>query len=313
MLQDGVVVRSTGSWHDVQTSDGVVPSRVPGKARLEDRQQTNPVAVGDVVQIRVLEDGSGQIVLIEPRRNRLSRRAAGRRSGLEHVIAANVDHVWVAQSVALPEPNPGFIDRLLVMSEVGQIPAGIIMNKMDLAQDASRRYRVDEIVAIYQELDYPVVLTSATTTSGLDALRARLEGKCSVICGPSGVGKTTLLNALDVELALPTAAVSQKTRKGRHTTSVAARHELSADTFVVDTPGVREIGLWNLTPTDLGTYLPEIREQQDSCRFPDCTHDHEPGCGVRDAAEAGIISEVRYRSYLNMLQSVRAGRFDVGR
>jgi ribosome biogenesis GTPase len=312
-LQTGTVVRSTGSWHDVQTDEHVVPSRVPGKGRLEDQRSTNPVAVGDLVDIRLLDDGTGQITAIRQRRNRLSRRAAGRRSGLEHVIAANVEHVWVVQSVELPKPNPGFIDRLLVMSAAGGIPAGIIMNKIDRAEDGDSHAVVAEIASIYQELDYPVVLTSATTGSGLDSLRRRLEGKRSVMCGPSGVGKSTLLNRLEPELDLRTSAVSEKTRKGKHTTAVAEMHEIGPDTYVIDTPGVREIGLWDLTPAELGSLMPEIRDLADVCHFPNCTHDHEPGCAVRDAVEAGGISEVRYVSYLNMLESLRAGRFDVGR
>ncbi|HUF08306.1 MAG TPA: ribosome small subunit-dependent GTPase A [Rhodothermales bacterium] len=312
-LQAGTVVRSTGSWHDVQTDERVVPSRVPGKSRLEDQRSTNPVTVGDLVDIRLLDDGTGQITAIRPRRNQLSRRAAGRRSGLKHVIAANVDHVWVVQSVELPRPNPGFIDRLLVMSAAGGIPAGIIMNKIDRAEDGDSHAVVAEIASVYQELDYPVVVTSATTGAGLDSLRNRLQGKRSVMCGPSGVGKSTLLNRLEPELDLRTGAVSEKTRKGKHTTAVAEMHEIGPHTYVVDTPGVREIGLWDLPAAELGSLMPEIRDLADVCHFPNCTHDHEPGCAVRDAVEAGGISEVRYVSYLNMLESLRAGRFDVGR
>jgi ribosome biogenesis GTPase len=261
----------------------------------------------------LLDDGTGQIVDIEVRRNQLSRRAAGRRSGLEHAFAANVDHVWVVQSVEFPKPNPGFIDRLLVMSAVGDIPAGLVINKIDRADDAETKDTIVELAAIYQELDYPVLLTSAETGDGLDGFRARLEGKCSVICGPSGVGKSSLLNKLNADLEIRTGAVSRKTRKGRHTTAVAAMHELGPNTSVIDTPGVREIGLLDIAPEELGAYLPEIRELQDSCHFPDCTHDHEPDCAVMHAVETGAISEIRYRSYLNMLDSLRAGRYDVGR
>lgn len=310
---DGIVVRSTGSWHDVRVDREVIPSRVRGKSRLQDQRRTNPVAVGDRVRVRLLDDGTGQIVDIYPRRNRLSRRAAGRRSGLEHVIAANVDHVWVVQSVELPKPNPGFIDRLLVMSAAGGIRAGLIINKIDRASDSETMDAVERLASVYQELEYPVLLTSAETGAGVEALRQRLDGKCSVICGPSGVGKSSLLNELDAELDIRTAEVSQKTRKGRHTTAVAAMYDLGPATTVIDTPGVREIGLWDIAPEELGSYLPEIRELQDSCYFPDCTHDHEPDCAVRLAVEGGTISAVRYRSYLNMLDSLRAGRSDVGR
>lgn len=311
--QTGIVVRSTGSWHEVEAAGRVVPTRVPGKSRLEDQRMTNPVAVGDVVRIRLLEDGTGQIISIETRQNQLSRRAAGRRSGLEHVIAANVDHVWVVQSVELPKPNPGFIDRLLVMAAAGGIPAGLVINKVDRLDRAEVRSTINAIATTYQELEYPVVMTSATDGTGLKDLHGRMKGKTSVICGPSGVGKSSLLNALDEDLELRTGAVSEKTRKGRHTTAVAERLSLGEDTFVIDTPGVREIGLWGLSPPELGAYMPEIDQLQDGCRFPDCTHDHEPGCVVRAAVESGSITEMRYLSYLNMLESLRMGRYDVGR
>lgn len=307
------MVRSTGSWHDVQTEEEVVPSRVPGKSRMEDMRRTNPVAVGDRVQIRLHDDGTGQITAIHPRRNQLSRRAAGRRSNLEHVIAANVDHVWVVQSVELPKPNPGFIDRVLVMSAADGISAGIIINKIDRADPSGTRDIIEHIASIYQELDYPVLFTSATEDTGLDALKRRLQGKCSVVCGPSGVGKSTLLNRLHPDLDLRTGEVSRKTRKGRHTTAVAEMHAIGHGTYVIDTPGVREIGLWGLTPAELGAHMPEIFEASDMCHFPNCTHDHEPGCAVREAVEGGAITEERYASYLNMLDSLRAGRFDVGR
>lgn len=312
-IVEGVVTRSTGSWHDVSTDDGIVPSRVPGKERLQDQRRTNPVAVGDRVDVRPLPDGSGQIVRIHPRRNQLSRRAAGRRAGLQHVIAANIDHVWVVQSVTLPKPNPGFIDRLLIMSGVGGIPAGLILNKMDCATDDDTRATVDGIISIYEELDYPVLLTSAIEETGLKVVRDHMAHRCSVLCGPSGVGKSTLLNLLDPQLEIKTGAVSEKTRKGRHTTAVAEMHTIGPDTFVIDTPGVREIGLLDIAPTELGSYMPEIHALEDACHYPDCTHDHEPDCAVRDAVEDGRISEVRYNSYLNMLDSLRAGRFDVGR
>jgi ribosome biogenesis GTPase len=271
------------------------------------------VAVGDLVQIRVLKDGSGQIVSIEPRRNKLSRRAAGRRAGLQHVIAANVDQVWIVQSVEYPKPNPGFIDRLLVMATAGDIPAGLIINKIDRAVTSDMLAAVEQTAAVYQELDYPVLFTSAVDATGIEALIQRLDRKCSVICGPSGVGKSTLLNQILPNLELKTRAVSQKTRKGRHTTAVAAMYALGPETSVIDTPGVREFGLWDIEPSELGHYMPEISALIGACRFPNCTHDHEPGCAVRSAVEGGTISEVRYNSYLNMLESLRRGRFDVGR
>lgn len=311
---EGVVVRTTGLWHDVKLGSGdLVASRVPGKGRLEGQKSTNPVAVGDRVQITVNDDGTGQIGKVFERANKLSRRAAGRRSGLEHVIAANVDFVWTVQSVALPGFNPGFVDRLLVMTEVGGIAAGIVVNKVDLASTDDLRSSTAFWRDLYLELGYPVIETCALTGYGVDPWFDQIRGKTSVISGPSGVGKSTLINSMAPDLEIRIGEVSPKTRKGRHTTAVAVRYEIALDTFVIDTPGIREIGLWDLEPAELYGYFREMLEPSRQCRFPNCLHDHEPGCGVKAAVKEGAISEERYSSYLNMLESLRQGSADIGR
>lgn len=308
----GVVIRSTGSWYDVQISDRVVPCTVRGKFRLEDDSATNPVAVGDHVVIQLNEDQTGVITEIKPRYNKLSRRAAGRRVGKEHVIVANVDEAWCVQSVDEPRFNNGFVDRFLVMAEAYSIPAGCIINKVDLLDDA-----LDEEISfwqsLYQSIGYPVLMTSAETGENIDLLGEKLAGKTSVVNGPSGVGKTALLNALDPELNLKTGEISAKTRKGRHTTTYAALYTLSNGGFVVDTPGIREFGIWDMEPEDLGGFFIEMRPCIPECKFPSCTHDHEPGCAVIAAVEEGDISTERYHSYLNILDSLKLGEKDVGR
>ncbi len=311
---EGTVVRTTGSWHDVElTRDQVVPSRVPGKGRLEGQKSTNPVAVGDRVDIFLNDDGTGQIVRLFPRVNKLSRRAAGRRSGLEHVIAANVDFVWIVQSVSLPRFNAGFVDRLFVMAGIGEIPAGIIINKMDLTNTGKTRDNVVFWRDLYRDLGYTVLETCAISGAGIDTLATVLEGGTSVISGPSGVGKSTILNALSPEQNVRTGEVSKKTRKGKHTTAVAERYEIGPGTYVIDTPGIREIGLWNLEPDELYGYFGEMLEPAQECRFPNCLHDHEPGCGVKAAVEDGGVTKARFMSYLSMLESLRLGNADVGR
>lgn len=303
---EGLVTRSTGRWLDVQVGDRVIPSRVRGKFRLEAQDVTNPVAVGDRVTIRLNEDDTGLITEIHERRNKLSRRAAGHRAGREHVLVANVDQAWGVQSIRLPRLNPGFIDRFLVMAEVYEIPAGLIFNKVDLMHKKDR----DEVFALrdlYEALGYPVLLTSATEGTGLDALHDALTDKINVITGPSGVGKSTLLNAIEPELDLATSAVSEKTRKGTHTTTYAALHALSEGGYVVDTPGIREFGILDLEPDELAFFFVEFLPYLNECRFDDCTHDHEPGCAVKAAVAEGEISEQRYESYLNILESLRSG------
>ncbi len=302
----GTVVRTTGSWHDVELSrEQIVPSRVPGKGRLEGQKSTNPVAVGDRVEVSLNDDGTGQIVQLLPRRNKLSRRAAGRRWGLEHVIAANVDFVWIVQSVTRPRFNAGFVDRLLVMAGIGDIPTGIIINKMDLADSGDLRRKEGFWRDLYRDLGYPVLETCAISGAGVDAFAARLAGGTSVITGPSGVGKSTLLNAVSPGLNVRTAKISEKTGKGKHTTAVAVRYEVGPETFVIDTPGIREFGLWNLEPDELYGYFYEMLDPARQCRFPNCLHDHEPGCGVRAAVKAGRVTDARFASYLNMLESLK--------
>ena len=311
-LRDGTVIRSTGSWYDVQVEEEVVPSKVRGKFRLTSSGETNPVAVGDRVTIRMNPDETGMITEIHPRHSELRRRAAGRRVGQTQVIAANVDVVWIIQSVRLPKPNPGFIDRVLVTAGQHELPAGLVLNKFDLMRERDQD-RVEALASLYAELGYQVLRTSAQDGTGLERFKSALRDKTSVITGPSGVGKSTLLNAVEPGLDLRTGAVSTKTRKGRHTTTHAALFPLSEGGFVVDTPGIREFGVMDLEPWELSHFFPEMRPFLEQCRFPTCTHDHEPGCAVQQAVEDGIITDQRYVSYLNILDSVKLGEWDTGR
>ena len=310
--QKGIVIRSTGSWYDVQLNDRVIPSKMRGKFRLQEKAVTNPVAVGDYVSIRLNNDDTGLITQIFPRKNKLSRRAAGRKVGFEHVIVANIDMALVMQSVTFPKPNSGFIDRFLVMAEYFDLEAGLVLNKIDLIEDEDIE-PIEDLVGRYQEIGYPVVQISAITGFGMDDVRELIDGNVNVITGPSGVGKSTLLNALVPELEIPTQQVSLKTRKGRHTTTNASLHTICQGTYVVDTPGIREFGIVEIEAEDLGYYFPEFRDHVEKCHFPDCTHDHEPECGVRDAVEADVIHPMRYRNYLNILDSIKLGHKDVGR
>lgn len=309
---DGVVIRSTGSWYDVRVDDRIIPSKVRGKFRLEETDATNPVAVGDRVTLRVGADDTGFIVDIHERKNQLIRRAAGRRIGREHVIVVNIDCVWIIQSIRMPKPNPGFIDRVLITAEAHDIPAGLVVNKSDLARKKDQE-DLDELIDLYGGLGYPVLVTSAETGDGVDALRDALREKTSVLTGPSGVGKSSLLNVIEPDLDIKTADVSEKTRKGRHTTTYASLFPLSNGGYIADTPGIREFGVMNIEPWELSHYFVEFQRHIEKCRFPTCTHDHEPGCGVKEAVENGEISEQRYRSYLNILDSINQGDRDVGR
>lgn len=308
--REGIVLRSTGSWYEVRSGDETVQARVRGKFRLEERDVTNPVAVGDRVVMRMESDGTGLITDLLPRHNKLSRRAAGRRATREHVLVANVDAAWCVQAAKMPSFNPGFVDRFLVMAEAYGVPAGIVINKADLIERADHAEDVAYWQGLYERLGYPVLLVSAETGDGIEGFRERLRGQTSVVAGPSGVGKSTLLNAVEPGLALRTGAVSEKTRKGRHTTTFAELVPVAGG-YVADTPGIREYGIWDMEPAELSGYFVEMRAFLGECRFQPCTHDHEPGCAVKQAVEDDEIAPERYLSYLNILASLREE--DVGR
>ena len=284
-------------------------ARIRGKFRLDalEIDETNPLAVGDMVRLRMGEgdDDTGFITEIERRENQLSRRAAGRKAAIkEHVIVANVDRAWCVQSTFGPKVNPGFVDRFLVAAEASHIPAGLIINKADLLDDEPR---AQQAVAfwneLYESLGYPVLLTSAASGQGVETFREVLSGRISVVSGPSGVGKSSLLNAIEPGLSLRTAEVSEKTNKGRHTTTFATLHEVAGG-WVADTPGIREFGIWDMSPQELGGYFVEFRPYIPDCRFPDCTHNHEPGCAVQAAVDDEDITPERYGSYLAILETV---------
>ena len=247
------------------------------------------------------------IATILPRRSKLARRAPGGGQG-ERVVAANVDQVVVVFAAMKPEPHPRMLDRFLVIAEANDLAARIIINKVDLLTEAAARERF----AAYERAGYPMHYTSAKSGHGLAALRATLAGRRSVLTGPSGVGKSSLLNALFPGAHLRVGEISESVNKGRHTTVGAVMLPLPAADgdagYVIDTPGLREIGLWELAPRELDRCFPELRGLRDECRFADCRHVAEPDCAVRRAVESGALSAPRYDSYLKLREEVETGR-----
>lgn len=269
-------------------------------------EQTDPVAVGDQVRFIEGSDGTGLIVEVLPRRNKLSRPSPVPMPSsrpFEQVIVANLDQVVPVFAAAHPEPRWNMLDRYLVSAEAAGLPALVCLTKLDLALDAggSLETGLDTVVQEYRRIGYPVVLVSAHTGQGLDEVRTALQGSTSVLLGKSGVGKTSLLNALQPGLGLRVSAVSQATGKGRHTTTHLEMFPLAGGGSIVDTPGVREFGLWDVRQEDLAHFFPEMRPYLGRCKFGlDCHHADEPGCVLRRAVTAGEISPRRFYSYLRL-------------
>ncbi|HEX6939124.1 MAG TPA: ribosome small subunit-dependent GTPase A [Longimicrobiales bacterium] len=294
MLQRGRIRRAAGGVYEVELDDGgVVSATLRGRLKLEQRTGDRVVA-GDRVEVLRHADGGATIEAVEERRSELARRAPGQGARRAKVIVANVDRVVVVFAAAQPEPRLRMLDRFLVLAEANDLPAAIVVNKVDLVglDEARRRF------AAYEAADYPVLYTSAVEGVGIDAVRARLCGQTSVLTGPSGVGKSSLLNAIEPGLGLRTAEISAAVGKGRHTTVTAELIPLRCGGYVADTPGLREVGLWGIEPERLDECFPEFRPFLGECRFGHgCSHIHEPGCAVRAAVEAGTISRERYESY----------------
>ena len=295
----GTVLRARSSFYTVLADDGGdrVECRLRGRMR-RDRQTADLAVIGDRATFTDLPDGTGVIEAVEPRRSRFSRRQPGPRgTWREDVIVANPDLVVAVFACDRPPANPRLIDRFLVIAEHNEVAIAIVANKVDLVAPPD----VDRVFGPYEQLGYPVLRTAARTGVGIEDLAERLADRLSVVAGPSGVGKSTLLNAIQPGLRLATGEVSEALHKGRHTTTVAELHRLDRGGYVADTPGIRELGLWQIPPEDLAWSFVEFRPFLGQCAFNDCTHLHEPRCAVRAALEEGTIAEGRYDSYRRLL------------
>lgn len=301
---EGTVVKTTGSWYFVRLGNGnVLHCRMPGKFKLEGQNLTNPVAVGDHVQIAVDPDhDDAMITEIGPRRNYVVRQSPRQKHDL-HLIASNIDQAFVISTIVQPRLKPGFIDRCLMMTEPHDIPACIVFNKCDL-YDEEELALYEGLKAIYSSIGYSTILTSAVRGDGLEELVTRLRDKVTLLIGQSGVGKSTLVNAIQPQLDLKISEVSDQTSKGKHTTSFAEMHALSFGGFIIDMPGIKTLSFNNLEPMDVAHNFREFFALSPQCKYPDCLHRSEPSCAVREAVGRGEIFELRYMNYLAILNEI---------
>lgn len=297
----GTVIKNTGFWYTVLTDDGrEVDSKVKGNFRLKGIRSTNPVAVGDGVEICVNAEGQALITAIDDRRNYIVRRSTNL-SKQSHIIAANVDQAFLVVTVAHPETATTFIDRFLASAEAYSVPVVLVFNKTDLLSDEERRYQ-ELMVRLYETVGYECRQVSAATGEGTDALRTLLGARVTLLSGNSGVGKSTLLNLLIPGAGARVADISDAHDTGMHTTTFSEMMPLPGGGWIIDTPGIKGFGSFDMEPEEIGSYFKEIFKFSKDCRFNNCTHTHEPGCAVLKAVEDHYIAASRYQSYLSMLE-----------
>ncbi len=291
----GLVIRSQSGFYTVDSGEGLIVCQLRGRLK-RGRREGDMVALGDWVKFSFIDDETGMIEAVEPRQRMFSRLAPQPQGEYRQILIANPDQVMLVFACAEPEPRMRMLDRFLVIAEKQEIPALIVANKVDLVGKETAR----KLFGHYAQIGYPVLYTSAREGLGLEAVEACLTGKISMLTGPSGVGKSSLLNAIQPGLGLDVRQVSQATAKGRHTTVVRQMFPFAGGGYVADTPGLKALALWDIEPEEVDGYFPEMRGLVELCQFSDCTHVHEPECAVREAVQDGRLHPERYDSYLRI-------------
>ena len=308
-MYTGLVIKNTGSWYTVKTDDGgqLIDCKIKGNFRLKGIRSTNPVAVGDRVTIIPNAEGTAFITAIEDRRNYIIRKSSNL-SKQSHIIAANVDQAFLVVTVNYPQTSTTFIDRFLASAEAYRVPVTLIFNKTDLLSEEELRYQ-QMMIDLYDTVGYQCLAISAETGEGIDKVMDMLTGKVTVLSGNSGVGKSTLINRLLPGVNLRTSDISDAHNSGMHTTTFSEMIPLPLGGYIIDTPGIKGFGTFDIEPEELTGYFKEIFRFSKECRFSNCTHTHEPGCAVLKAVEEHFISQSRYQSYLSMMEDKEESKY----
>ena len=308
-MYTGLVIKNTGSWYTVKTDDGgqLIDCKIKGNFRLKGIRSTNPVAVGDRVTIIPNAEGTAFITAIEDRRNYIIRKSSNL-SKQSHIIAANVDQAFLVVTVNYPQTSTTFIDRFLASAEAYRVPVTLLFNKTDLLSEEELRYQ-QMMIDLYDTVGYQCLAISAETGEGIDKVMDMLTGKVTVLSGNSGVGKSTLINRLLPGVNLRTSDISDAHNSGMHTTTFSEMVPLPLGGYIIDTPGIKGFGTFDIEPEELTGYFKEIFRFSKECRFSTCTHTHEPGCAVLKAVEEHFISQSRYQSYLSMMEDKEESKY----
>ncbi|MCB2197429.1 MAG: ribosome small subunit-dependent GTPase A [Bacteroidetes bacterium] len=301
-MKKGLVIKSTGSWYSVKDTETnqVIPCTIRGKLRMHGIKSTNPIAVGDYVEYTFEENAeSGVIKNVLDRKNYIIRKSTNL-SKQTQILAANIDQAVLMVTIANPETYTIFIDRFLITAEAYRITAKLIFNKIDLYNEKQKNY-LQELIDIYQNIGYECITTSVKEEINVNTIKNLFKDKISLLSGNSGVGKSSLINLIDSNLDLKTAEISDYHKSGKHTTTFAEMFELAMGGYIIDTPGIRGFGLYNINDEELFHFFPELFKESADCKYYNCTHVHEPGCAVKKAVEEGKISQLRYENYLSIL------------